>query len=140
MFPDATLAPTLLLTVRSEKQELLDVTVPVRLNELSSVRLILALNALPRFRQPRRGIHLPSGRTQKAESRHHDMGGLQEGRSSPCRDGTPRNGRRQAGAGLLLGRVRQAGGFRRLDKGAIISSLLYEFLALKAEAWPRLYV
>jgi hypothetical protein len=35
--------------------------------------------------------------------------GLQEGRSSTCLDGTSRNGRRQASAGVLLGRSRQAG-------------------------------
>jgi hypothetical protein len=65
-----------------------------------------------------RGIHLPPWRTEKAESRH-DMGGLQEGPSSTCLDGTSRNGRRQASAGVLLGRSRQAGWIRYMDKGAV---------------------
>jgi hypothetical protein len=45
--------------------------------------------------------------------------GLQEGRSSTCLDGTSRNGRRQASAGVLLGRSRQAGWIRYMDKGAV---------------------
>ncbi len=50
------------------------------------------VGTLRRRRQPDRGVHLPPGRNQEAQRRHHDVGGLQEGRPTPYLDGSPRDG------------------------------------------------
>src|SRR5262249_17786049 len=64
-------------------------------------------------------IHLPPRWTDEAECRRHDVGRLQEGGPAPRLARPPRDGGRQAGAGVLLGCVRQADGLGYVDERAI---------------------